>query len=230
LKNFIVAALLLTGIYSHAQGAAQPPAANDKPAIEQSSKSGWNFAIGLGYSLSSKLKFDNGVGTSSGSSTSFSTDLDYKNTYSLSFEGRNMPSNSWGFMGGIQFDGEREFDGGTITSGGITATVSSSGGSKIQFTNLYANAVYRWDQFYLPFGLNVSSVKFTPASGSTGTSDASGGVGAQLGAGFALNENVALELFSRVVAIKLKGTTSTSTTDFGTGYLSTLIFQGKYIF
>jgi hypothetical protein len=210
--------------YAAETGPAQAP---DKAKAAASAD--WQFGLGLGFSLASKAKFDNGTVTTGGSSYTFTGDLDYKNAAVLEASGRYMPENSWGCILGLQIDGEREFDSGTITVAGLNVSLSSAD-SKLQVSNLFANAVYRWNQFYLPFGLNVSSAKFTAASGFSGTSDSSGALGAQVGVGYLPDEHWALELMSRAIGFKLKTATSTATADYGTGYLSTLIFAGKYYF
>src|SRR4051812_34865540 len=92
-------------LFASAQGAgAQRPGAS----ASENSQPRWRFAAGLGYSLSSKLKFDSGTISSSTASSSLTADFTYKNTYVLDLEAQFMPQNAWGFMGGLQIDGERE--------------------------------------------------------------------------------------------------------------------------
>lgn len=183
----------------------------------------WHFGLGLSYGLVSKLRFDHIVVT--GAPGNFTADLDYENTVALEIEARKMSPMSWGFMGGLSIDGERKFTGGTISGMGTSISLTSGGDtSKIQTTVVYGNAVYRWNQFYLPFGFNISAVKFTPANSSS--MSASGGLGGQLGVGFYINKNFVIEAYSRAVAVKM----SSSTTDYGSGFMSNLMLTGKYIF
>ena len=188
----------------------------------------WHFGLGGSLSLRSKLRFD--TVTATGVTGNLVADLDYSNVFSIELEARKINQMSWGLMGGLTFDGERQLTGGSITGGGVSLVVSDSDPSKIQATVIYGNAVYRWNQFYLPFGLNISAIKFTAASSFTGTSSASGGVGAQVGFGVYVKDNFVIEGYSRAVAVKLSSTSSSSTTNYGTGFLSNVMLTGKYIF
>lgn len=207
----------------------QPAISPESPTYEKAAR--WRFAVGLGYTMTSKLKFDSGYATSASGSGDISADMNYKNATVISAEARFQPQNAWGFLVGLQVDGERELDGGTLVAGGTTYTMNGgSGASKIQVSNIYGNAAYRWEQFYLPFGLNLSSFNFTPAVGFIGTEDSSGGIGAQVGIGIIPSESFAFELYSRVLGVRLKTTSSSGTADYGYGYFSSILFQGKFIF
>ncbi len=188
----------------------------------------WRFGLGGSLSLSSKLKFD--TVTTTGAVGNLVADLDYSNELSIEIEARKLNQMNWGFIGGLTYDAERKLTGGSVTGSGFSVAVNSGDPSKIQATIIYGNAVYRWNQFYLPFGLNVSSIKFTPSSSYRGSSSVDGGLGGQLGVGYYINNNFVTEAYSRVVAVKLRSTTSSSTTDYGTGFLSNFMLTGKYIF
>lgn len=191
-------------------------------------ESSWQFALGGSLSLSSSARFDSI--TVSNTAGTLTAQLDYSNSISLELEARNMKANSWGFVGGLSLDREQEITGGTISGAGSFVVLTGGNPSKIQTNTIYGSAVYRWNQFYLPFGLNISSVKYTPPSGYTGTASAKGGVGGQLGVGYYFSENFALEGHSRAIGLKLSGANSGSTFDYGDGFLSRLVITGKYIF
>jgi hypothetical protein len=212
--------------------AAPRPMPSPTPIAAIANEDSWRFAGGLSYMISaSSAKFDNMSVTSGTLTETGSASLDYSQVFSIAIEWRRSPKFSWGFSGGLNYEMERTFEGGKITSGGTTVTLSGgSGASKFQFTTLYGNAAYRWDTFYIPMGFNYSIVTFTPASGATGTSTPTGQIGAQLGIGNYFSDNFALELFSWVTATKLKSTSGSSTVDYGLGTFPSLRFGFKYIF
>lgn len=191
----------------------------------------WQFGIGGSFSASTKLKFPEGTVDSN----KFDADLDYSGGLSVELEARLMKPVSWGFQGGVVFDGERKLTGGLISTADERVTLSSADPSKIQATIIYGNAVYRWNQFYLPFGFNISSIKYTTPSNFSGTSSANGGLGAQLGVGVYINDNFVMEAFSRVVTVKLTSENKNDlnemvNTNWGTGSLSNIMITAKYIF
>ncbi len=206
----------------------QPPA----PTPEVAPKKSWQFAIGLGYMVSAKRgTFSDGKLTSGSTVVPGSAELDYKPAASLILEARKLAPNSWGFLGGLNYEGERQLDSGTVRGGGeVLLLQGNSSSSKIQFATFYGSAAYRWDSFYLPFGLNFSAVKFTPAQGSAATHSESGGLGAQLGVGYAFDSGFAIELYDWLTTMNLKTSTATSTVDFGKGYFESIVLVGKYAF
>lgn len=205
---------------------AQETAPKEPQVQEKTSNlmEGWRFGIGGSVSLVSKLKFNDVV--ISGYSGKYDVDFDFKNGFSLELDARTMNPQSWGFMGGLSYDSEREVSSLTVTDGSGLSSSGSISGMKIQTTVIYGNAVYRWNEFYLPFGLNLSKVNATTAA----SNSTSGGLGLQLGVGYYINENFVIEALSRATAVKLKTSSASTDVDFGTGYMSNLMITGKYIF
>jgi hypothetical protein len=192
----------------------------------------WRFGLGVGLMISapdatfSDLSYSDGTTNISGTA-----EFTYTRSMSLFIEGRRLPKQAWGYIGGLNIEQEREFEGGTIEGGGITLYLTGgSDASKVQFTTLYWSWAHRWETFYLPFGLNYSISKFTPASGFTGTHSASGSLGAQLGVAWELDNNFALELYSWVTTLSLSTSSGTESLDYGTGVFPSLRMYGKYIF
>lgn len=212
--------------------AAPQPTSTQSPYTQNSRDNSWRFAVGLGLMLGGGTgTFKDAKYTSATDNVSFEAELEYSKIGSLSLEGRYMPQDSWGFMGGFNLEPERKFESGTFKSGGSQASFNGSGDvSKVQFQTVFANAVYRWNIFYLPFGLNISSAKFTAAPGSNSTVTASGIMGAQLGVGWMITDSFAIELYSWVNSMKLKTTNGSETVDYGTGYFSSLRVFAKYAF
>ena len=105
-----------------------------------SSGSNWKFGIGAGDSpvFLATLK---GTQTDSGGTT----DTEF------SIHAWHVPQNSWAFISGFQYSGERELKKATIN--GMTAT-SINSPAKYQVHNLYVGTAYRWESFYIPLALN----------------------------------------------------------------------------
>lgn len=186
----------------------------------------WHFALGGGLSLGHTAFFSEG--TVSGSTDKFDALITFGPTVELVAEARWMRPYAWGFTGGLQLGSEAKADKYEIKQGGTTTKGDAD--AKIQLTTLYGNAVYRWHWIYLPFGLNVTSVKMTPSSGYTGSIDSKGGIGTQVGVGFLVHPNIALETHMFINNWKLEGKSGTTTFDYGTGSLFSWKLQAKYVF
>jgi hypothetical protein len=213
-----------------------PPVLNEVPEPKvvqpEKPKPRWHFVLGLGHMIGGgKGQFDDATYSSSTDFIAGEAEFEYSKTYALIAEGRYLPPNSWCFLGGLNYEGEREFERGELRGDGETITLTGgSGASKVQFTTLYASAAYRWKEFYLPFGLNSSGVKFTPARGFTGSHSASGGLGAQAGMGWMIQDRFAVEVYTWVTSMKLKTSASGATIDYGQGYFQSFLLVGKFAF
>lgn len=178
----------------------------------------WNFSLGISYDLGTAAKFDSA--TISGTS-GYSYELEYDNSFSIEADARYLPQNSWGFITGLTYDFDRKLNTATLTGNGVSSSEDGQG-RKLRTTVAYASAVYRWEKFYLPFGLNYSDVTITPSTNLS----ISGSVGVQLGIGYYVKDNFAIEAISRTLTARLKAPTS----DFGTGHLTSIMLTAKYIF
>ncbi|MDZ4057238.1 MAG: hypothetical protein U1D69_09765 [Polynucleobacter sp.] len=184
------------------------------------------FVVGLAFS--GRTSSSGTGGTASGLIGTFTSEFEYKEGFSVSAEMRDSPSNSWGYGVGITYDSNKELDSGTFSSGGTTLILTSAGGaSKIGSTSLEVNAIYRWNEFYVPFGLNYTAIRFTPASGYTGGYDVEGGFGAQLGFGVHVSDAVSLEMISRAAPYSLRISQSGSSVNFGNLMYSIVTFGIK---
>lgn len=216
------------------RAAVQQPSASPMPtpASQPHFEKKWRISAGFGYMLTNQnAQFSNATYIGGGSTVNGSASLNYGSTYVVDLEARYLPTDSWGFIGGLNYEGQRQFKSGTLQGGGYNIDlVGGSGASKVQFITLYANAAYRWGAFYLPFGLNFSNASFTQASGASGTSSASGGVGAEVGVGYMASHNVAVELYSWVTSMSLNTVESGDSINYGSGYFQSDILVLKYVF
>jgi hypothetical protein len=182
----------------------------------------------VGAAFSGRTSSSGTGGTATGLIGTFTSELEYKEGFSVSLEMRDSPSNSWGYGIGIIYDSTRELDSATFSSGGTTLVLTSTGGaSKIGSTSFEVNAIYRWNEFYIPLGLNYTSIRFTPATGYTGGYDVEGGFGAQLGFGVHLRDDISLEMMSRAAPYSLRTNQSGSTANYGNLMYSIVTFGIK---
>lgn len=182
----------------------------------------------VGAAFSGRTSASGTGGTASGLIGTFTSEFDYKEGFTVSLEMRDSPSNSWGYGVGITYDSTRALDSGTFSSGGTTLILTSAGGaSKIGSTSFEVNAIYRWNEFYIPFGLNYTAIRFTPASGYTGGYDVEGGFGAQVGFGVHISDAVSLEMMSRAAPYSLRLSQSGSSVNFGNLMYSIVTFGIK---
>jgi hypothetical protein len=193
------------------------------------------FHVGLGFGhqlVTGKSKFHSYHRTDTlGADQSGYAEFKYKPTYMFQIDARILPIRSWGFIAGLNYEGEREFDGGKITIDGNTYTYYGwDGGPKIQFATLFASAAYRWTQFYIPFGLNYSFAHYKAPSGYSGATTTSGGPGAQLGMGFMSTDHIAVEFYGWLTSAWLKESAGGNSVNFGYGTFPTLLLLVKYLF
>lgn len=226
MKNWFAALLICATLplSATAQEPARDPAQAES-AAPVSDEHVWRFGVGGGIALGGTGNFRE-VKDSSVPYT-LEAEIGFTSAALVKGEARYMAPNSWGFLGSLQFEREREVD--TFKVGGVTYNVSS--GAKLQVTTLLASAVYQWENWYLPFGLNFSSLKYTPPSGFSGSTDSTSGLGFQIGVGYLINENFSVEGMSRSASWKLSAKpTGGGETDYGTGTFSTLVVSGTYWF
>jgi hypothetical protein len=222
LFTFFLFPILFSGLSVQAQEAPAAPSPTLAPTATQPvgrPSYEWRWAVGGGLGLDSKARFDEVKQT--GSVFKLTADMTLGGALNLLAEARYMREDDWGFMGGISFDTERKVS--KITVGGI----ESDGDFKLQITTLYANAVYQWTHWYLPFGMNFSSMK---ASGFDGDLDFTPGIGFQIGVGYIFNDNWSIEGLSRSHVVEAKTVAGGVTTDFGKGAIGTALILGKYTF
>lgn len=181
----------------------------------------WHFGAGFSYGGKANAKWEKGKVTSI--SNEATTELEFDSASTFALEARKMSRNSWGVMLGYALEEERAITNYTFSLAGSSISINTSGSAKLKNSFAYLNAVYRWKYFYLPFGFNYSSIKFTPASNNSSvTWNFSGALGGQLGVGYYISENVALELLSRVlgVGLKIEDQSKSASIIFSDGYFS----------
>lgn len=201
-----------------------------QPAPEEQART--KFSVGLGHHSGTEFRFNDANFYSGGATDTGTYSFTLDGALQLTLAAIRSEPNSWGFFAGITFEQKRDlkFETVTLDNGGTSTAYYVGERPTVQFTLIEANAIYRWNTFYIPFGLNYSLVKFTQPSSSTSVVDASGSMGAQLGIGFYVTDQFRIELLSQVIAAKMNITTPTVTAKLGTGSLSGMVLRFAYDF
>lgn len=189
----------------------------------------WRFAIGLGYNASGSAESDFSIqNLSTLSRANGEVDLDTEPGFNINFEARFLQKHGWGLTMGLDFDFDREVKSGTISSGGTTISVSETDDPD-SFTSVvgYGNLVYKWENFYIPFGLNLSYIDYKSTGLNVNTTPS---IGAQLGLGYETDSNFALEMYSRVLGLEMDYIDGNYDVSFEEGLISNIAFRVKYIF
>ena len=187
------------------------------------------ISIGLGLSLSPTIRFDEV--RQPGYAGSVGVEVETSNGVAVSADVRYLRKNSWGFLGGVSYEPKRDIKSLKVSSGNVSISSSVSTVEGFSDWLFEGNAAYRWEGWYLPFGINYSYFQYTSEPGYTGGWELSGGLGLQLGVGYYLNRNLAIELWSRATTLNFKLINSGVTTlDFGRGVYSSGFLSIRGVF
>lgn len=224
---------------------AQPTTSNQLPLIspppmeplvkkpEASTASDRNravrFSFGVYYSLGDRLKFSDSDVSESSLTSNGSISYKLENAFGAAAEVVWSRKRSWGVGGGLATETKRKFKEYTAKFDGEEITRNYGGDSYFTFSHVYANAIYRWDAFYLPFGINFLLPKVE--DGPLIFKNKSGSVGGQVGAGYYVHENFATEFVVRASHVNLGGVASgTNYYSYGDGYLFSANLIAKFIY
>jgi hypothetical protein len=205
---------------------AKPPADLDlpKPRLH-----GSIYAYG---NSANQIHFNN-VTTTAGTTTMQEFVLNTGEAGGIAAELWMSEPDHWGWSAGVTADGKRTIKSSDSYSPQWLNVVHSDFNSPqptLSFVTLYANAIYRWDRWYVPFGLNVSFPKLTMDPSSTTTFKMSSGLGIQFGVGFRCTEHFSLEALDRSVSFGMTGSDAFGTYDYHQGSYSGLQLNLKFDF
>lgn len=192
------------------------------------------FQVGFGFSygFNGLMKFDPVI-NNSGSSLPHESTLEFKfsDASSVEVDFRYSKKYSLGFMAGADFDQVRAVISGKITAVGQVWILPRDSDLNLKVTTYFLSATYRSDEFYFPFGVNLSSVQMSSVDGQFGKLSVEGGLGWQLGVGYYLTDYIAFELISRKVIFKLNGQFENGANiDFGQGGFMNMLLSAKVMF
>lgn len=230
-----LAALCLTSSLAYAQDPTLTPPATIPPTPEETpapkSASNWRFGLGASLSLSSVLSYPN-VKTSGATSDTGEMTLYFKEALSLSALVSNMQPFSWGFMGNLSFDGKRQMREGEMTFNGTKTKIPGNDDSAaIQIRSVAGNLAYQWRNWYIPFGLNLAQIEYTPAKNYPGSVDLKTGLGLQFGAGILLDDHFQLEAMVRMIRLDMtENLNNGNRVESGPGFLGSTMLNLAYYF
>lgn len=200
----------------------------EKPSTSSEEQDGSRLGVMLYYTSADQLRFNDGKIDSQ--SVSFNATFDLEKAIGLGLIYTRAHQNSWGFSFGAFFESKRDFKSGSVTKSNGSSSSGSISSTKISFLLVEINALYRFSQFYIPFGFNLSGPILEYQS-TTSTLDVTGSLGAQFGLGYFINDNLAAEFFVRSIGLTMTGDKGTTTeVKYGNGYLSGAGLGVKYLF
>lgn len=183
--------------------------------------------FGVGFRVNSRLIFSD-VKVSSG--TSFAAgSLEYTvsgTPVSLEWNYSATKRNAWGWGAGVTYT---YFNWDKVTASDSTGKATIAAGGTTRVISPFVNAIYRWDNVYVPMGFNVSSLSHdgTPIF----INQNKGTLGAQLGLGVIVNNNFSVLFESKVFgfggAVFTQGTT---TINSEAGFASGINIMGLFSF
>jgi len=180
--------------------------------------------LNIGYSPSYLANLTGG-GTSSGTPYTINYALSYSNVAEFGLDLWSAPQNSWGFISGFQYGGERSLSSGTANGFPV---VTAGDTTKFQTHFIYGGWLYRWSSFYLPIGLTYGMTKFTTAAAGI-TAESKNGFGLQFGIGWFLGDNFVIEYIGRSATTELNLTSNTGN-ETTTGTIGSANLNLKYFF
>jgi hypothetical protein len=191
------------------------------PAVDEDRTT--RFGLGLFLDAANKIRFkdyDNGA---------YKTDVDFdtESAWGISGSVQQLPRNSWGFLASLNIYTKRDIK--KIPSG----TVLNSNGpvSTLHMSTLDGSAAYRWQQFYIPFGLNISGLTYDDNGANPNINvKVTGGIGVQFGVGYMITQNFAAELLAKGVSFTMKTSGPSIPDETNTGIISSTNISARYIF
>jgi hypothetical protein len=222
---FKILLLLFTGpVFAQTPPAPAPtePTASYEPknegvdATPRKSFFDGRFGLVLGYTLNNNIQFREGELRSATGTTDYDQTIKTQSAPSIGIMYTRMHPNAWGFSGSFIYEFPRELK-------------SYSGNPKLTVFLLEMNMLYRWDRFYIPFGINISAPYVK--GGQLAHDVYQPMVGIYGAVGYLVTENAGMELFVRTVGVAGKKQNSGSTEDRpGNGYMSGIGVNLKYWF
>lgn len=183
----------------------------------------WVRLFGLSYNFNNTLTFDDVEIYNGSDSYDAEVEFETSDAVGIIFEGRKVAKNSWGFALGAEYVTVRKMKEVDVDVDGVgsgSADVDDDHG----FTtfSIYANAIYQWETFYIPFGLSYTRVDYK------GDGEIDGGFGANLGLGWQLDQKFYLEFMVKTVNVELED--DSEDIDIGDGSLGATALHLKYNF
>lgn len=184
---------------------------------ERGESSKWRGHFGLTYNTAGTLSFQDSQFRSGNNSFTGKYDLELEGAPAFTVGATYSPKQSWGMNVGVSTEAKRRIKSQKITVDGSDAVAEDHEEHyNLRFTHVYLNAIYRWENFYLPFGLNYSIVQADKEL--TQFKHIQGSAGVQFGVGVFANDSVAFEFLIQATSVRTGGAADgTSYYELGSG-------------
>ena len=155
------------------------------------------------------------------------TVIDFETGFSIGYEYRDASKNDWGKAFGVMHSLARDAEAVEING---ERTKLSGDVASVAMTTIYAMAIYKWEKFYIPFGISYNQITYEPPSGFNGDVTSEGGVGFIFSLGWEIDDRYLIEYGARSSMWTLISETDTTETDYGFGTLAiaTLALKIKF--
>ncbi len=192
------------------------------------------FLLGAFATTGATAQFDDATYTVGSVRESAEIEFTTENVFGLTAEIRSQAPHAWGYQVGIAIESQRGIKESKLKTKNDTIRTTYNDKPKFRSTLLYANLVYQWERFYIPFGFNFSFPNFDDESIPTSTYfKIRGGAGAQFGLGYAFSDVLHAEILFHSMGLSAVESTNTGTLyeiDYSNGSLSDTRFIIKFAF
>lgn len=183
-----------------------------------------NHYITIGYDFPTVGDFEDGW-ISTVPNTTFDSEIKFESGFSIGYEYRNTRVNSWGSSFGVNYHAKKD-----VKSWKINDTKISNTDVSISILSLYADLLYRWESFYIPFGINISSINYELPETDSGEITTKGMIGANLGIGWMINDEISIQYTTMNTVHNPTYRDSKDELYFGYGHLTTYTLSLRFKF
>lgn len=201
---------------AEAAPASTPAATEAAPSVAKKKPAFRRVGVSIHYSFTNEMLFKEGTSSAASGSSNLETTYKTESAPGIGLSFVEMAPHNWGFMGNLFYEAQR------------SVSPPNGGTGKVSFLVGEGCLVYRWDSFYMPFGLNYS---LPMSSGFDGSGISNGrSFGILIGTGVLINDRSSVEFFLRALAMRLTEAAGAGTTTYENGSLTGLGVGYKYWF
>lgn len=190
------------------------------------------FAIAPYMGLGTSLETDNIYYNQVGQPTAYGGgNIDTNPAPGVAVEIYRTPKNGFGWSTGVSYEFQR-----SLSDLNAYANYNFIGGSfqgpepTLSLLTIYANLVYRLEDFYFPFGLNYTIPSLSGGGNTFGNTTLTGDIGLQIGMGYMFSDHWALEFWIENIYLDGNTNTGAATIDYnGLSFIDPL-FRLRYSF
>jgi hypothetical protein len=189
-----------------------------------------HFKISLGFNTGTKLNFKEVTSVTGSTRTESTSEMETSAPVEVGVSYLSVSKNDWGYSAGINYQTKRQIQSERINSGGTSVYSHFGTPAEIQITLIDGGGIYRFESFFIPFGVNYSIPVYLRPGGQTKTVSVHGALGLQGGLGYYIDESFVIELQFKLIGIKATSDDGTTTFDYGTGYMRSFSLTAGLLF